>query len=262
MNLIAYREEGKIGTVTLTNDAQRNALSLPLIKEFQELLNKIEEKRSINVLIIEAEGKVFSSGHNLREVDGKSEEEVGLLFRECYDFMNQLRNLPQVVIAKVHSIATAAGCQLVAACDLAVASENAQFGAPGVHIGLFCSTPAVFISRNLGRKKAAELLFTGDFMPAEDALTHGLVNKVVPLEVLDEETQKLAESVARHSLTTLELGKKQFYSQLNMEDFDALSFSSDIITKNSQSIDAVEGIDAFLNKRKPQWSDRKKQQEV
>lgn len=262
MSLLKYREEGRIGTVTLNNDKQRNALSLPLIQEFQTLLTTIAEKRAINVLIIEAEGKVFSSGHNLREVHEHNEEEVGHLFKECYDLMNQLRQLPQVVIAKVHSIATAAGCQLVAACDLAVASEKAQFAAPGVHIGLFCSTPAVFISRNLGRKKAAELLFTGDFMPAEDALLHGLVNKVVPAEQLNDETQKLAESVARHSLATLEIGKKQFYRQLNMEDFDALSFSSDVITQNSQHPDAVEGIDAFLNKRKAVWSDRKTQQEV
>lgn len=257
MNLIKYEESGKIGTVTLSNDKQRNALSLELIRELDALLTEIGSGRKINVLIIQAEGKVFSSGHNLREIDGAPEEDVENLFAECQVLMEKIRQIPQVVISKVHNIATAAGCQLVAASDLAIASEEAKFAAPGVHIGLFCHTPAVFISRNLGRKKAAELLFTGDFISAEEALLHGLVNRVVPLELLDEETEKFAKQVARHSLAVLEAGKKQLYTQLKFDDdFDALTYSSEVMVKNSQKPDAVEGIRAFLEKRPAKWSDR------
>ncbi|WP_153125595.1 enoyl-CoA hydratase [Peribacillus tepidiphilus] len=259
MGYIKYKEKGKIGTITLNNEKQRNALSLELIKEFDALLSEIARDRRVNVVVIQAEGKVFSSGHNLREIDGRPEEEVRHLFDECQILMENLRKIPQVVIAKVHGIATAAGCQLVAASDLAIASEEAKFAAPGVHIGLFCSTPAVFISRNLGRKKAAELLFTGDFISAEEALIHGLVNKVVPHDHLDEETEKFAASVARHSLPVLEIGKKQFYTQLQFEDFDALRYSSKVISESSQLPDAVEGIKAFLEKRPAQWSDRREE---
>ncbi|WP_017756234.1 enoyl-CoA hydratase-related protein [Calidifontibacillus oryziterrae] len=254
MNYIKYEEKGKIGTITISNEKQHNALSLSLIKEFDALLSEIAEKRSVNVVIIQAEGKLFSSGHNLHEIGDTPEQDVAKLFNECQLLFENLRKLPQVVIAKVHGIAAAAGCQLVAACDLAVASDDSKFAAPGIKVGLFCSTPAVFISRNLGRKKAAELLFTGDFMSAEDALIHGLVNKVVPRDQLDEETERFANSVARHSLAVLELGKKQFYNQLKMDDFSALQYSSKVITDNSQMEDTAEGIKAFFEKRPPQWA--------
>lgn len=258
MEFLSYRENEKIGTVTIQNDKQRNALSSPLIKEFNELLQEISLDKKVNVLIIEAEGKIFSSGHNLREVAHQPQESILHLFQECGEFMKKLRNIPQVTIAKVHGIATAAGCQLVAACDLAVASENAQFSTPGANIGFFCSTPAVFISRNVGRKKAAEMLFTADYISAEDALLHGLVNKVVPLEQLDEATTILAQSVARHSSAVLDRGKKEFYQQIQMEDFQALNYAIEVATINSVHPDAIEGIGAFIEKRKPQWSDRLK----
>lgn len=257
MSLIKYDENGKIGTVTLNNDKQRNALSLELIRELDGLLTKIAEERTVNVVIIQAEGKIFSSGHNLREIDGAPEEEVANLFTECQALMETIRNIPQVVITKVHDIATAAGAQLVAASDLAIASDNAKFATPGALIGLFCHTPAVFVSRNLDRKKAAELLFTGDFISAEEAKIHGLINRVVPRDQLDEETEKFAGSVARHSLAVLEAGKKQLYTQLQINnDFDALTYSSEVMIKNSQMPDAVEGIRAFLEKRPANWSDR------
>ncbi|PWA08897.1 enoyl-CoA hydratase [Pueribacillus theae] len=256
MEFISYKENGKIGTITLQNDKQRNALSLPLIQELDHLLKKIGTEKNVNVLIFEAEGKVFSSGHNLREVANQPQQDVLHLFQECAKMMRTLRDIPQITIAKVHGIATAAGCQLVAACDLAVASERAQFATPGAHIGLFCSTPAVFVSRNVGRKKAAEMLFTGDFITADDALLHGLVNKVVPHEELEQATEELAQSVARHSLAVLNIGKNQFYQQLQMEDFQALNYSSEVISLNSSHPDAIEGISAFLEKRQPEWSDR------
>lgn len=256
MEYLSYRTDNRIGYITIQNDKQRNALSLPLIHEFEALLQQIQRDAEVNVLVIEAEGKVFSSGHNLREVEGQPTQEVLHLFQECQRFMLTLRNVPQITIAKVHHIATAAGCQLVAACDMAVASDQARFAAPGVHIGFFCSTPAVFISRNVGRKKAAEMLFTGDFISAEDALASGLVNKVVPLEQLDQAVNDLAASVARHSLYTLAIGKQGFYQQLQMSDFEALSYASQIMATNSQHPDAVEGIQAFLEKRSPKWSDR------
>ncbi|NSL51640.1 enoyl-CoA hydratase-related protein [Calidifontibacillus erzurumensis] len=257
MSLILYEENGKIGTVTLNNDKERNALSLKLIRELDGLLKRIAEERKVNVIIIQALGKVFSSGHNLREIDGAPEEEVQQIFNECQVLMKTIREIPQVVIAKVHDIATAAGAQLVAAADLAIASEQAKFATPGPFIGLFCHTPAVFVSRNLDRKKAAELLFTGDFISAEEAKIHGLINRVVPHEKLDEETLKFANSVARHSLYVLEAGKKQLYRQLEINnDFEALSYSTEIMVKNSQKPDAVEGIRAFLEKRQPVWSDR------
>lgn len=257
MSLIKYEENGKIGTITLDNDKQRNALSLELIRELDAKLTEIANERKINVVIIQAEGKVFSSGHNLREIDGAPVEDVANLFEECQALMEKIRNIPQVVISKVHAIATAAGAQLVAASDLAIASDNSLFATPGTLIGLFCHTPAVFVSRNLDRKKAAELLFTGDFITAEEAKIHGLINRVVPLEKLDEETEKFANSVARHSLAVLEAGKKQLYTQLQISnDFEALTYSSDVMVKNSQKPDAVEGIRAFLDKRPAQWSDR------
>jgi enoyl-CoA hydratase/carnithine racemase len=256
LEYISYHTNGKTGYITLQNEKQRNALSLPLIQELDSLLKEIAQKGEVSVLIIQAEGKIFSSGHNLREIDGKPGPEVLTLFEECQTLMQTLRDIPQITIAKVHSIATAAGCQLVAACDLAVASVQAKFATPGVHIGFFCSTPAVFISRNVGRKKAAEMLFTGDFISAEDALAHGLVNRVVAHEQLDQTVEELANSITRHSSHTLAIGKRSFYQQLSMDDFGALTYASQVMTSNSQQPDAVEGIRAFLEKRPPHWSDR------
>lgn len=256
MGLLSYSTEGKIGYVTLTNDKQRNALSLELIHQFEALLLEIKKAEEINVLVIQAEGKVFSAGHNLREIDGHETQEVLHLFNECHRFMETLRNMPQVTIAKVDGLATAAGCQLVAICDMAVATEQSLFATPGVHVGFFCSTPAVFLSRNVGRKKAAEMLFTGEPITAEDALASGLINRIVAKEELDEAVAKLAESVARHSYSSLSIGKKGFYQQLQMEDFQALNYASEIMATHTQHVDAKEGIRAFIEKRKPTWSDR------
>ncbi|WCK52708.1 enoyl-CoA hydratase [Aneurinibacillus sp. Ricciae_BoGa-3] len=253
MEYLSYRANDKVGMITINNDKQRNALSLPVIREFKSLLHQIGKDREVHVLVIAADGKIFSSGHNLREIDGTPAEAIAGLFDECQQFMQLLRDIPQVTIAKVHSMATAAGCQLVAACDLAVASEQATFATPGVHIGLFCSTPAVFISRNVGRKKAAEMLFTGDSITAQEALVAGLVNHVVPHEQLDSAAEELARRIARHALSTLEIGKREFYKQLNMEDFEALSYASQVISLNALHSDAKEGIRAFIEKRPAKW---------
>lgn len=257
MSLLTYEQKGKIGYITLANDKQRNALSLQMLHEFEQLLLKIKDSGDeTNVIVIQAEGKVFSAGHNLREIDGQETQEVLHLFYECHRFMETLRSMPQVTIAKVDGLATAAGCQLVATCDLAVATEQSTFATPGPHVGFFCSTPAVFLSRNVGRKKAAEMLFTGDPISAADARESGLINRVVKKEKLDEAVDELAQSIARHSHYALSIGKRGFYEQLQMEDFQALSYASQLMATHTQHVDAKEGIRAFIEKRKPTWSDR------
>ena len=257
MNLknLIYSEDGKIGYITLNRPEKRNALSFELLKELEELIKKISDERRVRVVIIKGAGKVFSSGHDLNEILKKHPLEVERLFKKCYDVMLAIRNAPQPYIAQVHGVATAAGCQLVAACDMAVAAKSAKFSTPGVQIGLFCYTPIVFVSRAVGRKKAFEMGFTGEFISAEEAYRIGLVNKVVPDEKLEEETKKLAEKIARYSLRVLESGKRFFYKQLFMEDFQALAYAVEAISLYSASDDAIEGISAFFEKREPKFED-------
>ena len=234
-----------------------NTLTMKLLQELNELLTDIGSKREVKVIVIEGSEKVFCAGHSLREIESRTANEVLKLFQTCQQVMRTMRDIPQLVISKVLKAAVAAGCQLVAASDMAIASDRAKFATPGINSGLFCSTPAVFLSRNIGRKKAVELLFTGNFMSAEEALQHGLVNKVVPAELLDEETERLAKQVTKQSLNIIELGKRQFYQQINMEDFQALHYATEVIALNSKHPDAQEGIRAFLEKRPPVWSDTK-----
>lgn len=255
MELLSFTLKEDIAVVTLNNLKQHNALSLQLLNELDSLLKDIAGKREAKVVIIEGSEKVFSSGHNLHEVEGKTEQEVLNLFQNCQILMRTIREIPQIVIAKVRGVAVAAGCQLVAICDMAVASSDSRFGVPGINSGLFCSTPAVFLSRNIGRKKAAEMLFTGNLFSAEEALENGLVNKVVPLSELDEVTEQLAKDVAKQSLNVIAIGKREFYQQLNMDDFQALNYATEVITLNSQHPDAAEGIRAFFEKRQPVWND-------
>lgn len=228
---------------------------MQLLEELVNLLEKTAREKKVKVVVIKGAGKIFSSGHDLKEVYECEPQDLLQLFQTCYQAMRVVREMPQPVIAQVHGVATAAGCQLVAACDLAVAAEDALLGTPGVKIGLFCSTPAVFLSRNVGRKKAMEMLLTGDFIPAREAMLYGLVNKVVPPEELEQTTMEMAQKIASSSLHTLAVGKRAFYQQLNMEDFQALNYASEVITLNSTSRDAREGIGAFLEKRKPKWQD-------
>lgn len=252
---LLYEEKEKIGLVSMNRPDKRNALSRGLLQELTNLLNTIAKERNVNVVIIKGVGKIFSAGHDLKEVYESAPQDLLELFRTCFTTMRAIREMPQPVIAQVHGIATAAGCQLVAACDLAVASEDTLFSTPGVKIGLFCSTPAVFLSRNVGRKKAMEMLLTGDFIGARDALLHGLVNKVVPPHELEQATMEMAQKIAGYSASAIATGKRAFYQQINMEDFQALQYASEVITLNSTTKDAREGISAFLEKREPKWVD-------
>lgn len=258
MEFLAFRQSDDIAYITLNNPLEFNTLSMTLLEELDVLLKEIAAKREVKVVVIEGSEKVFCAGHSLREIEAKTETEVLQLFQTCQVVMRTMREIPQLVISKVRKAAVAAGCQLVAASDMAIASGEAKFATPGINSGLFCSTPAVFLSRNIGRKKAVELLFTGNFMSAEEALQHGLVNKVVPVELLDVETERLAKDVTKQSLNIIELGKRQFYQQINMEDFQALNYATEVISLNTKHPDAQEGIRAFLEKRKPVWNDTKR----
>ena len=251
---ILFNTDGKIGTLTLNRPEKRNALSSALLEELTGLLREVGAKKEVNVVIIRGAGKIFSGGHDLKEIAGGGPQDVLGVFRACYEAMRAIREMPQPVIAQVHGIATAAGCQLVAACDLAVASEDTLFATPGAKIGLFCTTPSVFLSRNIGRKKALEMLFTGEFITAGDALTHGLVNRVVPPGELEQSTISLAKNIAGYSLTAIGAGKRAFYQQINMEDFMALNYATEVISLNTTTEDAREGIKAFLEKREPRWA--------
>jgi len=253
-NLI-YSQENKVGRIDFNQPEKRNALSQDLLQELTTLLERIGEEKSVKAVVIRGRGKHFCSGHDLGEVLNWQPQEVRSLFRACFRTMRAIREIPQPVVAQVHGVATAAGCQLAAACDLAVASEDARFGTPGVKIGLFCTTPAVFLSRSVGRKKALEMLLTGELISAQEALQCGLVNKVVPAEELDGAAEKLAGRIAGFSLQTLGLGKNAFYRQINMEDFQALDYATEVISLNSTSRDAEEGMSAFLEKRDPEWHD-------
>ena len=255
LKYLLYEVEGKTGLISLNRPEKRNALSRGLLEELTALLNKIALEKKVTVVVIKGVGKNFSSGHDLKEVVECDQQALLKLFQACYQTMRAIREMPQAVIAQVHGVATAAGCQLVAACDLAVAAKDALFGTPGVKIGLFCSTPAVFLSRSVGRKKAMEMLLTGEFVTAGDALVHGLVNKVVPAEELDGTTMDMAVTIAGYSASAIAIGKRAFYQQINMEDFQALNYASEVIALNSSTGDAREGIRAFLEKRKPVWVD-------
>ncbi|AAB89601.1 enoyl-CoA hydratase-related protein [Archaeoglobus fulgidus] len=253
MKNLKYQERGKVGIISLNRPETRNALSLELLQELEDLIRKISEERLVRVVVIRGEGRAFSSGHDLKEILDRHPIEVEKLFNQCYRAMLAIRDAPQPYIAMVQGVATAAGCQLVAACDMAVAAKSALFATPGVKIGLFCYTPIAFVSRAVGRKKAFEMGFTGEFITADEALQFGLVNRVVEDEKLEEETMKLAESVARYSLNVLESGKRFFYKQLFMEDFQALAFATESISLYSSTEDAKEGIRAFFEKREPMW---------
>lgn len=258
MKFLTLQQKDEIAYVTLNNPKEFNTLSLQLMEELTELLQTIASERAVKVVVLKGSDKAFSAGHSLREIHDGSLQDVDHTFRTCFTLMKTMREIPQLVVSKVRGVAVAAGCQVVAMSDMAISSDEARFATPGINSGLFCSTPAVFLSRNIGRKKAAELLFTGNLMSADEALHHGLVNKVVPLEDLEKETETLLKEVTKQSLNIIELGKRQFYAQLQMSDFEALNYSTEVITKNTKHPDAIEGIDAFFEKRTPVWPDENK----
>ena len=254
---ILLREESDgVVTLTLNRPAQYNALSGDLLAALQTQLDDIGADDSLRVVIIAASGKAFCPGHDLREVRSSEEREFHqALFDRCSQMMLTINRLRQPVIAQVNGVATAAGCQLVANCDLAVASEDARFAVSGINLGLFCSTPAVALSRNLNRKQALRMLLTGDFIAAQTALQYGLVNEVVPADELESATRALAAKIAARSAHSIALGKEMFYRQLSMDLSEAYAYASERMVCNMDSHDAREGIDAFFEKRNPAWKD-------
>ena len=247
-------DEDGIATLVLNRPRQYNALSRELLEALHSAVAAIAADESVRVVILTGSGRAFSAGHDLKEMRAAQDQrEVEALFHSCSAMMQKLVELPQPVIAAVNGIATAAGCQLVAQCDLAVASAEARFAASGVNLGLFCSTPAVAISRNISRKRAAEMLFTGDFIDAQTALEWGLVNRVAPHEALMQATRELADNLKSKPREVLALGKALFYRQLEASLGTAYGDASRTIAANMAADVAREGVDAFLAKVPPRW---------
>ena len=250
-------DDDGIATLTLNRPAQYNALSEELLVSLQCELDQIAQDETLRVVVIGAEGKAFCAGHDLKEMRASEDRAVHqALFERCGRMMISINRLPQPVIARVNGIATAAGCQLVANCDLAIAAEDARFAVSGINVGLFCSTPAVPLSRNLLRKQAMQMLLTGDFISAEQAKAYGLVNEVVAATELGSATQALAAKIAAKSAHSIRLGKEMFYRQLQMDLADAYAYASERMACNMDSYDAREGIDAFIQKRRPEWQNK------
>jgi enoyl-CoA hydratase/carnithine racemase len=253
---ILLEQDGVIARITMNRPEKRNALSLAHMQELIDCLKAIGESKEAQIVILGANGPAFCAGHDLSEMVGRDPEFYRHLFDVCCELMETIQKIPQPVIAEVLGVATAAGCQLAATCDLVVASENARFATPGVRIGLFCSTPMVALSRSVGQKKSMEMLLTGEFISAQEALDEGLVNKVVPAEELGPRTRALAEKIAEASPLVVGVGKQAFYRQLEMPTEQAYAYTKEIMSFNASFADAQEGICAFLEKRKPEWKGR------
>ena len=251
--ILQTRNEG-IAVLTLNNPDRRNVLSLEVLEALQTALDSISQDRDIRVVIIKSLGPVFSSGHDLRQLINASIESQELLFSVCTRVMTSIRNLPQPVIAQVQGLATAAGCQLVATCDLAIASADASFATPGVQIGLFCTTPGVAVSRAIGAKRSMEMLLTGQPISADYAAEIGLINRVVSPDDLEQSVLNLARQIGGASSSTVVLGKQVFYKQVELGTSDAYQLAEETMVRNLQDEDAREGISAFLEKRDPKWN--------
>ena len=250
---ILFEISDRIAHVTMNQPDRRNALSVKHMQDLIDCFGTIGKNRDIAVVILDGSGPAFCAGHDLSELIGETAKFYRNVFDVCTTLMDTIQNIPQPVIAQVHGIATAAGCQLVATCDLAVAAETARFATPGVKIGLFCSTPMVATSRNLHRKKMLEMLLTGHPISAQEALLHGLINRVVPSDSLKDETRDLAQCIALSSPFTVGIGKQAFYRQLDMPQTEAYAYAQEIMSLNTLAPDAQEGICAFLEKREPHW---------
>ena len=243
-----------LAILTLSNRKRRNALSMETMQALTETIQSIGASDSVKAVILKAEGPVFSAGHDLREMTGGDIRHYRRIFDMCTQMMTAIQGIPQPVIAQVDGIATAAGCQLVATCDLALASESSRFATPGVKIGLFCSTPMVALTRSVGRKRALEMLLTGKMIDAHKAAEWGLVNRVVPSDRLEAETLALAREIAAASSLTVSLGKQAFYSQIDLDQPKAYDYAKEVMSMNALAADAQEGMCAFLEKREPVWT--------
>ena len=253
--MLLMEAEAGVVRLTLNRPERRNALSEAMLTELGLALERIAADRIARVVVLAAAGSVFCSGHDLAEMAGRPEADYQTLFARCSRVMQQIRQLPQPVIARVHGLATAAGCQLVATCDLAVATSEAKFATPGVKIGLFCTTPMVPLVRAVPPKVAMEMLLTGSPITAERALAVGLVNRVVPADQLDASIKELTDAIVSSSAATLRLGKRAFYDQLALDESTAYDRATCVMVENAVQYDAQEGITAFLQKRPPRWKD-------
>jgi len=258
-DILLRSDSNAIATLTLNRPKALNALSEEMLTALQAELDTIAEDRSIRVIVLKGAGKVFCAGHDLKQMQAARQTEDGGkayfndLFAQCGKLMTTLTKQPQPVIAEVHGIATAAGCQLVASCDLAVAAEGTRFGVNGINIGLFCSTPMVALTRNIHRKQAFEMLTTGEFIEADRAADIGLINRAVPHDDLERETTALAEKLASQLGVSIKVGKESFYKQLEMGLEEAYAFTGANMAKNMMFRDTAQGVAAFLDKRKPEW---------
>ncbi len=253
--LLLKQQAGGVVTLTLNRPAQFNSLSEEMLAALQTALDAIAADAGARVVVIAGAGKAFCAGHDLKQMKASPRlDYYQKLFADCARVMMTIQRMPQPVIARVHGIATAAGCQLVAMCDLAVAADVAKFAVSGINVGLFCSTPSVALSRNLTRKQAFEMLVTGDFIDAATARERGLVNRVVPLDQLDAEVDRLAQSIVAKPAVAIALGKGMFYKQLEMGIDGAYQLAGQTMACNMVDDVAQEGVDAFMNKRKPNWA--------
>ncbi len=250
---VLVETDGAIATITLNRPEKRNALSLEMMRALTAALKQIGENRAVQVVVLAANGPVFSAGHDLSELVNRDIENYRTIFDACEVLMEIVQAITQPVIAQIQGPATAAGCQLAATCDLAVAVDTAWFATPGVKIGLFCSTPMVALSRAVGRKKAMQMLLTGEPVPAREALAAGLINEVVAPGELAAATRRLAEKIAISSPAVVGIGKKAFYKQIDMPQHEAYEYTKEVMSQNAAGPDAHEGISAFLEKRAPNW---------
>jgi enoyl-CoA hydratase/carnithine racemase len=250
---VLVRQDGPAARVTLNRPDKRNALSLELMGELLGTLRRLGGEDGVRAIVVDAAGPAFSAGHDLSEMIGRDLPFFQQLFDVCSELMETIHRVPQPVIAKVEGIATAAGCQLVAACDLAVAAEDARFATPGVKIGLFCSTPMVPLSRAIGRKRALDMLLTGRPIDASTALEWGLVNRVVPADQVESEVAAIVDAVARSSPLTTAIGKEAFYAQIEVDEHRAYDLTKTVMAMNARTDDAQEGMCAFLEKRAATW---------
>ena len=250
---LTVNPEGAVAVVTLNRPQRRNALSLELMLELIRCLDEIGRDHEVRAVILAAAGKVFCSGHDLGEMTGRDINEYRQIFDVCTELMTKIQAIPQPVIAEVQGIATAAGCQLVATCDLAVAAEEAAFATPGVKIGLFCTTPMVALTRAIGRKRALQMLLTGEMVDARTAAEWGLINRVVAAGELSAVTRELARQVAEASSLVVAIGKQAFYTQIDLDQAKAYAYAKEVMSMNALAADAQEGIGAFLGKRMACW---------